>query len=106
MADGFVRSVAAKGLQGSGLQFPSQPLEGPEWSKLVATVSLHRIPGLLAVAVYDGDLPVTAEQRHEAFVTHAKFMEVCLELESDLLHVADILNHCGLRFRVLKGPAF
>jgi hypothetical protein len=105
-ADGFVRAVAAKGLHGSSLEFPRRPLEASEWSNLGQDVWLNRIDGLLAAAVHDEDLPTTPEQRDEVLTNHADAMQLCLTLEADLLNIAGILDQGGIRFRVLKGPAF
>lgn len=105
-ADGLVRAVAAKGLRGSALEFPEQPLEPSEWEDLWRDVWLNRIDGLLAAAVHDGDLPATPAQRDQALTGHSDAMQLCLLLEADLLHVAGILDHSGIACRVLKGPAF
>ena len=105
-ADGFVRAVAAKGLQGSSLEYPARPLEPSEWNKLRLAGLFQRLDGLLAAAVHEGDVPVTPEQRDEVLAAHANSMQICLALESDLLRVAGILDGCGLDYRVLKGPAY
>ncbi len=106
MSDDLVRAVAAKGLHGSSLELPGQPLDASEWSKLVQKVRFHRLAGLLAAVVHDDDLPVTPEQREEARAAHATAMQLCLKLEADLLLVGSLLDGCGLSHRVLKGPAF
>lgn len=105
-AGGFVRAVAAKGLRGSLLKFPVRPLDASQWGDLWVDVWLNRIDGLLAAAVHDEDLPTTPEQRDEVLTGHADAMQLCLMLEADLLHCADILDRAGIRYRVLKGPAF
>jgi hypothetical protein len=105
-SDGLVRAVAAKGLSGSSLDFPDQALDAPEWDKLVESIHLHRLTGLLAAVVHDGDLPATPEQRHQARAGHAAAMHRCLQLEADLIWIADLFDRCGVRYRVLKGSAF
>ena len=105
-SDRWVRAVAAKGLSGSSLDFPEEPLDPSVWDELVETVRLHRLTGLLAAVVHDGDLPTTPEQRDQALTEHARAMHRCLELEADLLSIADLLEDRGIRHRVLKGPAF
>ena len=105
-ADGFVRAVAAKGLRGSSLEFPKQPLEASEWEDLWRDVWLNRIDGLLAAAIHDGDFPATPEQREQASTGHSDALQLCLLLEADLLNVSGILHQSGIGCRVLKGPAF
>lgn len=83
-----------------------EPLEGPRWRELLQRVRFHRLSGLLAAAVHDGDLPTTPDQREEAFGEHARAMQLCLELEADLLRVGGLLDGHGVNYRVLKGPAF
>ena len=102
----MVRAVAAKGLSNSTLEFPEAPLDPSEWDELVESVRLHRLAGLLAAVVHDGDLPVTPEQRDQALTEHARAMHRCLELEARLLWVTDLLEGRSINPRVLKGPAF
>jgi hypothetical protein len=104
--DGAIRAIAAKGLHDASLDFPPQPLEASEWTLLIQAVRYHRLAGLLAAAVHDGDLSATQEQREEALGTHATAMRLCLELEADLLQTAELFARCGVQHRVLKGPAF
>ena len=105
-AEGCLPAVAAKGLKGSALDFPMEPLALEEWDNLMWGVKLHHLPGLLAAAVHDGDLPTTPDQRAECLHYHSVDMQHCLELEADLLRVGDLLDGSGIRYRVLKGPAF
>jgi hypothetical protein len=106
MSDGFVRAVAAKGLDGSSLPLPEQALDPAEWGKLVQSVRFHRLAGLLSARVHDHDLPTTPEQRDAALRDHATAMQLCLRLEADLFVVGDILEACDVRHRVLKGSSF
>jgi hypothetical protein len=106
MSDGIIRAVAAKGLLHSRLGFPGEPLQLWEWNNLILKVKLQHLAGLLAAAIHDGDLPTTPKQRDEAFSYHASDMQRCLELEADLLLVGDLLDRTGVRYRVLKGPAY
>lgn len=106
LAGGFAPAVAARGLRGSGLRLPAEPLASPQWRELVQSVRFHRLSGLLAAAVMAGDLPAVPEQRDEALIDHTNAMQLCLELEADLLEVGQVLARGGVGFRVLKGPAF
>lgn len=106
MAEGFVRAIAAKGLQGSALEVPVSPLEESEWNNLLQSVRFHRLAGLLAATIHDGDMPATPQQQDEAYREHAVAMQRCLQLEADLLRVSDLLGRRGVPHRVLKGPAF
>lgn len=106
LAGGFAPAVAAKGLEGSSLELPREPLGAPQWGELIQSVRFHRLSGLLAAAVADEDFPTTEEQRHEALVDHANAMQLCLELEADLLHIGGLLEGYNVRYRVLKGAAF
>ena len=106
MSDGFTRVVAAKGLRGSSLALPSQALDQSEWGKLLQSVRFHRLAGLLAARIYDHDLPATPEQTDQAFRDHASAMQHCLNLESDLLQIGDVLEGCDVSYRVLKGSSF
>lgn len=101
-----MRAVAAKGLDGSSLEFPEQPLDATEWQRLIQQVRFHRLSGLLAAAVRDGDLQTTPEQERAAHGAHTNSMQICLELEAELLRTRDLLDQAGVRLRVLKGPAF
>lgn len=105
-AEGFAPAVAAKGLYGSSLELPREPLDASTWGGLLQSVRFHRLSGLLAAAAHDGDLPTTPEQRDEALADHANAMRLCLELEADLLHVAGVFDRCNVDYRVLKGPSF
>jgi hypothetical protein len=100
-----VWTVASNGLVGSSLEPLSQPLDTSRWKRLLQRVHMQRLAGLLASAIDDGELAVTPDQAEEAHQLHATFMQICLELEADLLEVADIFDRSAVRHRVLKGPA-
>lgn len=106
MAGEMTRTAAAVGLQGSALRFPSEPLTAPAWSQLLSEAQFHRVVGLLAAAVHEGQLAAGPDQVEEVRRAHAAAMEVCLSLDADLLSAATILDDAGVEHRVLKGSAF
>lgn len=101
----LMRSIAAYGLQGSHVRLPDQPLADEDWSRLVRQVLTGKLIGLLAIAIDNGDLSTTPEQRGEIAELHVAAMSHSLQLERLLLGIADTLDHAGVPFRVLKGSA-
>ncbi len=97
--------IASVGLGGSALQFPTEPLDRPDWDELMVVVGAHRLAGLLAEAVQKGLMPAADDQRAEVLDLHASAMEMCLFLEADLLTTSATLDAADVEHRVLKGPA-
>lgn len=106
MADDLTCAVAATGLVGAARQFPSEPLGDVRWRALLAQTKFHKMQGLLAAAVRSGALPATPSQHDEVLSAHAAAMELCLQLESDLLDLVEPFERVGVELRVLKGPSF
>lgn len=100
-----VREVAAAGLHGSRLPMPAEPLDPETWFWLTETVRREKLHGLLALAVRQGVLPVTDEQRADAGTLHAAAMGQALLLDRSLLAALDLLGEAGCEARVLKGVA-
>jgi hypothetical protein len=63
------------------------------------------ITGLLADAVEQGMLPVTASQHAQVRQVHTAHLHTCLLLEEHLLATVELLAGVGVGVRVLKGPA-
>lgn len=98
-------AIAGFGLPGAPA-LPSSPVAAHAWTGLMADVWHQRIEGLLAAAVAEGALAVTAEQRHQVREAARSRASVDLRLEQDLLATVSLLEHADVTYRVLKGPAW
>jgi hypothetical protein len=103
--DDTLVAVAAYGLPGAQVNFRSEPLDHSSWTNLIQQVRSQRLIGLLAAAVYTGDLAVTDEQRAEVVEDHVGAMSLVLTLEHALLLTQDLLETAGIPCLVLKGSA-
>jgi hypothetical protein len=100
----LARTVAAYGLAGSTLDFPTGPLPERDFERLVGSVLTQRLTGLLWAAVESGSLPVTPTQRERAEWLHVEALAGVLALERLLLETVEVLREHGVEPRVLKGP--
>lgn len=99
-----VRAVAAHGWPAEWT-WPDAPLDPVAWSALLGEVQHHRVVGLLAAAVRDGALLVTAEQRATLAPFVTRWMAGALALERLALHAHAVLAEAGIDHRFLKGVA-
>lgn len=98
-------ALAAHGLPGATLALPDAPVDDRRWGHVMSSVVSERISGLLAQAIDDGALAVTARQADEAAAAHRASMIAAVLLERALLATAARLDAAGIEFRVLKGSA-
>lgn len=103
--DELVRAVAAYGLAGSVLDFPTAPLDDDRFDALVSDITTQRMTGLLWNAIADGSLPATTAQADQAEWLHVESLAGSLVLEQLLLHTVDLLDRSDVPYRVLKGTA-
>src|SRR4051794_22760191 len=96
--DSLVRAVAAHGLAGSLLDFPSKPLTDERFAVLVREMTAQRMTGLLWGAIADGALPATASQADEAEWLHVESLAGSLVLEQLLLHTVEQLDEAGVPY--------
>lgn len=101
----IIRAVAAHGLPGSMLDFPSQALDPSAFADLLGNVKMQRISGLLWRSIVDEALPVTAEQADQAEWLHVRSLSASLALERLLIGTLESLRAEGVPVRVLKGTA-
>jgi hypothetical protein len=98
-------AVAVHGLPSSLPASPRQALDPAEWRDLLGHARRERITPVLAHAVANGSVPATDTQTTEALDLATSALASVLTLEATLLQVAETLEHAGVPFRVLKGPA-
>lgn len=101
----LVTAVAAHGLPGAVLEWPSRPLADDAWHAVLRGVERERLSGLLAEAVVAGALPATDDQIDAAAELHLRAMAAALRLDRRLLQAAAVLEGADVPFRVLKGAA-
>ncbi|MEO7837669.1 MAG: nucleotidyltransferase family protein [Acidimicrobiales bacterium] len=102
--DEDLEAVAAYGLATRhGLS--SAPLPPAAWQSLLAEVRRQRLSGLLARAVDDCRLAVTADQRQECNRANQEAMADCLLLERLLLETVSRFAARGIDYRLMKGAA-
>lgn len=104
-AQELIAAVAAYRLAGSTLRLPDGPLPESEWAALFAAAHRQRLLGLLAAAVADGAMEVTASQFEELAVAHGVAMVRALDIESAAIETIDRLEAAGIGVRALKGLA-
>jgi hypothetical protein len=97
--------VAAYGMPGALLDPPSEPLPDADWSLTTSIVREQRLSGLLARAVADGVVPVTAAQRQDTLDMAAAAAAATVIVERTLLRAVDVVEAAGIDYRVLKGPS-
>lgn len=100
-----LQAVAAHGLIHELQDLPDQPLDQTSWTELSLHIRMQRMSPLLTRAVVDGQLPATYAQIQEALDVDTQALARVLVLEATLVRLAEVLEHAGVRFRVLKGPA-
>src|SRR4051794_11171817 len=88
-------AVTAWGLPGSLHTPPSQEFSVEEALTLVAAADRHGIAGLMLACVQGGELLLPAEALDALVETHARQMETCLRLESELLSVTAVFDDTG-----------
>jgi len=84
---------------------PAEPLADDEFGRLRNECEVHRLIGLLAVAMEAGDFAVTDEQWAEFVPQVRMWQAVQLRHEQLLLRAATALHDAGIDLRVLKGVA-
>lgn len=99
-----VRGVAAYGLAG-GRPLPDAPLGSADWEVVLKRVRAHRIASFLLRAVQDGSFAVGQQQRRQVVALFGEARRYTVALQSQLLHLATLLEQAGIEFRVLKGAA-
>jgi hypothetical protein len=99
-------ALAARGLPGAPPIRCDEPLDDPSWRWLHAEVERNRLTGLLAIAIAEGELPVTEVQDQQAGVAELNLATHVVSLERLLLDVVERFDGAGVDLRVLKGPAF
>lgn len=103
--DDLLAVVAAWALPGAPPWPDPEPMADVGWASLVAACRVHRLEGRLVAAAGPGGIPVAPGQREEAEAAHRAAMHLAVQLELELLEVADLLEGAGVEHRVLKGPA-
>jgi len=95
---------AAYGLPGAP-SAPAEPLDDPAWTALTDAATRERVTPLLASAVAAGAFPATDRQYGAIVRAHERSMRTCVALERTLGDAATTLEHAGVAYRVVKGPA-
>lgn len=80
-------------------------IDDSDWSAVLQRCSRNRIVGLLATAIEQGDIDVTAEQHNEVIRRHRDQLAKCLVIERHLIRTVTLLEDAGIELRALKGPA-
>ena len=101
----LVAAVATHGLLGSAHEFPTEPLSDVDFDTLFQQCLVQRLTGALVNSIASGKLPATEAQAEQASEAHFVALCHCLELESLLLQVVEVLDAGGIEHRVLKGSA-
>ena len=99
-------ALAARGLPGAPPIRCDEPLDDPSWRWLHAEVERHRLTGLLAMAIADGDLAVSEDQDRHAAAREMAYATHVVALERILLDIVERFDAADVAYRVLKGPAF
>lgn len=100
MVDDWLRALAGRGLPGV------RPLPAhPPVAEVLAGASRHKLVGVLAAAVADGDLPLDEHDRSLVAGAHEDAMREVLLLEEELLRAVEVLGAVDVDHRVLKGTA-
>lgn len=102
--DEVVGAIAGYGLPGAR-PLPRTALPDAGWRAVFELATRERLTPLLAGAVADGALPVSARQHEQATAAHEQSMRLCVLLERALLETATGFEGSGIMYRVLKGPA-
>jgi hypothetical protein len=97
-------AVAAHGLAGSRTDLPSAPLSEVEWFDLVHGCTAADLVGLLATAVHEGHLPVTAGQAEELDVLAAEHAGLSALVERHAVTMSSLLAIAGIDHRIVDGP--
>lgn len=100
-----LRGVATHGLADPPVLIADSPLPDDLWRRLLSRVSYQRLAGFLRAAVDDGALPVTDDQLEDVAELHLGACGVALELEAQLVEIADLLCAAGIPMVALKGTA-
>jgi hypothetical protein len=101
----LVQAAAAHGLTGAPPIPSPSPTDDLGWTRVIRLAEQQRVIGLLASAVADGAIELTARQFEQLAETHEAWCAHDLRLERTMLHAADALDAAALAFLVIKGPA-
>jgi hypothetical protein len=99
-------ALAARGLPGAPPIDCGEPLDDLSWRWLHAEVDRHRLTGLLALAIADGDVAVTEVQDQQAGARELALATHAVALERLLLDIVAQFDGAHVTYRVLKGPAY
>ncbi len=100
-----LRWVAAYGLDGSGTAPMTEPFDDESFALFLRRIEVGKLIGLAAIAVRNGDLPVTPSQRETVAGRHLSAMGQAIRLEGLLVELTDRLSAADIEVRVLKGSA-
>lgn len=100
----ILRRIGALGLPGAEA-LPRDSLEDNLWRAVAARTRSERIEGLLAEAVWGGQLVVSDEQFDSVREMGRSRAQADLLLERECLRVGEILDEAQVPWRLVKGPA-
>jgi hypothetical protein len=97
-------AIAAHGLP-SAMTIDHEALGDDEFRPLLGSCERHRLLGLLAKAVRDDAIVLSADQQAEFEATYRAWLTHALRVERLLLEATTALDRAGIPSRVLKGVA-